>query len=212
MFRKSLLLLVLSLWSAASFANVAHHSKPQPHRHIRHHRSTTSLVGVKGHALTTHVRPVFYAVRRPRFQLHNEVTVRSSEECLASAIYWESKSEPADGQAAVGYVVTNRTGNHSFPKTVCGVVYQRGVDKSGATHCQFSWSCGSPGRINTQQMEYARLMARSVLNRTVSNPIGDALYFHEARLALVPSRHAPYRKVLGGHAFYSPKPYELASR
>ncbi|MEO7786544.1 MAG: cell wall hydrolase, partial [Sphingomicrobium sp.] len=47
-------------------------------------------------------------------------------ECLAGAIYFESKSEPLAGQLAVGEVVANRAKSGRFASTYCGVVFQRG--------------------------------------------------------------------------------------
>ena len=46
-------------------------------------------------------------------------------ECLASAIYFESKSESLTGQLAVGHVIANRAASGRFPSSYCGVVYQR---------------------------------------------------------------------------------------
>ncbi|MEO5810123.1 MAG: cell wall hydrolase, partial [Sphingomicrobium sp.] len=46
-------------------------------------------------------------------------------ECLAGAIYFESKSEPLKGQLAVGHVIANRAKSGRFPSSYCGVVYQR---------------------------------------------------------------------------------------
>ena len=46
-------------------------------------------------------------------------------ECLAGAIYFESKGEPLEGQLAVAEVVLNRTRSGKFPTTICGVVKQR---------------------------------------------------------------------------------------
>lgn len=210
MFRKTLLLLALSLWSTLAFAHVGH---PHHHRHSRHHRTTVSRTGVKHHGSTALAVHAMYAIQPSRYRGFAVAPGRTSEDCLATAIYWESKSEPAAGQAAVGYVVTNRAENRHFPNSVCGVVYQRNVGGRGAHRCQFSWSCKRPhGKINAYQMAAARRMARRVLDHTVRNPIGNALYFHEARLTLIPSRHAPYKKVLWGHAFYSPTPYSLATR
>ncbi len=44
--------------------------------------------------------------------------------CLAEAIYFEARSEPEEGQAAVAQVVLNRVMHENYPDTVCGVVYQ----------------------------------------------------------------------------------------
>lgn len=56
--------------------------------------------------------------------------------CLAKNIYFESRGESKEGQAAVGIVTINRALSKDFPNTICGVVYQRSKHD-----CQFSWTC-----------------------------------------------------------------------
>jgi hypothetical protein len=57
---------------------------------------------------------------------HDEKPANTAElECLAGAIYFESKGEPIEGQLAVAEVVLNRTKSGKFPTTICGVVKQR---------------------------------------------------------------------------------------
>ena len=46
-------------------------------------------------------------------------------ECLATGIYFESKSEPLAGQLAVGQVIANRASSGRFPSSYCGVLFQR---------------------------------------------------------------------------------------
>jgi hypothetical protein len=46
-------------------------------------------------------------------------------ECLASAVYWESKGEPLAGQLAVAEVIINRAASGRFAPTLCGVITQR---------------------------------------------------------------------------------------
>jgi len=58
--------------------------------------------------------------------------------CLAEAIYFEARSEPEAGQAAVAQVVLNRVRSGIYPTTVCGVVYQ---DRERPFACQFSFAC-----------------------------------------------------------------------
>ena len=58
--------------------------------------------------------------------------------CLAEAIYFESRSEPEEGQAAVAQVVLNRVRSGIYPATVCGVVYQ---DRNRPFACQFTFAC-----------------------------------------------------------------------
>ena len=58
--------------------------------------------------------------------------------CLAEAVYFEARSEPEAGQAAVAQVVLNRVRSGIYPATVCGVVYQ---DRERPFACQFSFAC-----------------------------------------------------------------------
>jgi len=52
-----------------------------------------------------------------------------AEKCLAQAIYFEARNEPARGQQAVAQVVLNRVFSPYYPKDVCSVVYQ-GMSRS----------------------------------------------------------------------------------
>src|SRR3990167_4467018 len=63
--------------------------------------------------------------------------------CLTEVIYYEDPHEPYEGRLAVATVVMNRKKSPSFPKTVCGVVYQR-----NPRGCQFSWVCAQIGRAH----------------------------------------------------------------
>jgi N-acetylmuramoyl-L-alanine amidase len=58
--------------------------------------------------------------------LHDDRQANTAElECLAGAIYFESKGEPIEGQLAVAEVVLNRAKSGKYPPTICGVVKQR---------------------------------------------------------------------------------------
>lgn len=98
-------------------------------------------------------------------------------DCLTAAIYFEAASEPDDGQRAVAQVVLNRVAHPSFPKTVCGVVYQ-GSEKG--TGCQFSFTCD--GALLRQRSAYfwdrARQVARAALGGYVFRPVGLATHYH----------------------------------
>ncbi len=59
------------------------------------------------------------------------------QRCLAEAVYFEARSEPEEGQAAVAQVVLNRVKSGLYPSNVCGVVYQNRHRYMG---CQFSFA------------------------------------------------------------------------
>ncbi|MBC6411814.1 MAG: cell wall hydrolase, partial [Hyphomonadaceae bacterium] len=78
----------------------------------------------------------------------------SEHQCLAEAVYYESRSEKRSGQEAVAEVILNRVDSRHFPDTICGVVYE-GSERS--TGCQFSFTCD--GSMNREP--YGKAWGRS---------------------------------------------------
>ena len=68
------------------------------------------------------------------------------ENCLATAVYFEARSESQLGQLAVATVILNRVKASNNSSSICGVVYR------GASHlnaCQFSFACdGKPDLVD----------------------------------------------------------------
>lgn len=122
-------------------------------------------------------------------------TVASRElECLAGAIYFESKSESLQGQLAVGHVIANRANSGRFPSSYCGVVFQRS---------QFSFVRGrSMPSIPRASMQWknAVAIARIVDQKLHVSPIGKALFFHARRVS--PGWRLTRVATLGNHVFY----------
>lgn len=127
--------------------------------------------------------------------------------CLADAVYYEARGEGAAGQAAVAQVVLNRVRHPAFPKSVCGVVFQRAEAGYG---CQFSFACDGSMRRQREPEAWRRAeeVAARALNGAVMTTIGNATHFHVAgldagwgprllRVAQV-GLHVFYR--FGGHA------------
>lgn len=118
--------------------------------------------------------------------------------CLAKNIYYEAPAEPYLGKLAVATVTMNRVRHPSFPKTVCGVVYQR--NNRG---CQFSWTCGPKARFNQKLYNQSLAVARDVLtNNTNVTSLENALYFHNTKIQ---PNWTFARKIvqIGNHIFYS---------
>ena len=116
-------------------------------------------------------------------------------ECLATVIYFESKSEPLAGQLAVGKVIANRTQSGGrFPGTYCGVLFQRG---------QFSFVRGhslpSVPHAN-KQWQTAVAVAKIVDQGLKESSVGDALFFHARYVA--PAWHMKRVASIGNHVFY----------
>ena len=123
--------------------------------------------------------------------------------CLAEAIYFESRSEPEAGQAAVAQVVLNRVRSGIYPTTVCGVVYQ---DRNRPFACQFSFACeGKSLRIEEPgPWAVATRIADQVVGGKTYNPaVAQAVNYHAAYVA--PFWVGYLRRVdrIGLHIFYA---------
>jgi len=123
--------------------------------------------------------------------------------CLAEAIYFESRSEPEDGQAAVAQVVLNRVRSGIYPTTVCGVVYQ---DRNRPFACQFTFACeGKSLRIEEPgPWAVATRIAQEVVSGANYNPkVADAVNYHANYVS--PFWVGYLRRVdrIGAHIFYA---------
>ena len=125
-----------------------------------------------------------------------------AEQCLTAAIYYEAASEPDAGQRAVAQVVLNRVAHPSYPKTVCGVVYQ-GSERS--TGCQFSFTCdGSLARVpNRMFWERAANVARAALSGYVYTPVGLATHYHTVAVHPYWAPSLNFLGTIGAHRFYA---------
>jgi spore germination cell wall hydrolase CwlJ-like protein len=116
-------------------------------------------------------------------------------ECLATGVYFESKSEPLAGQLAVAKVIANRAQSGGrFPDSYCGVLFQRG---------QFSFVHGrslpSVPRSN-RQWQTAVAIAKIADQKLKESSVGDALFFHARYVA--PSWRMKRVASIGNHIFY----------
>jgi Cell Wall Hydrolase len=118
-------------------------------------------------------------------------------QCLAQAIYFESRGEPLEGQVAVAEVVLNRAEDRNFPPTVCGVTHQ---------DCQFSYVCD--GRSDTMKSGVARerseKLASLMLAGRERSLTDGALYFHTRSVRPDWSRRFARTTTIGHHMFYRP--------
>jgi len=134
------------------------------------------------------------------FRLANPIDTASDLNCLTAAVYYEARGESREGQAAVAQVVLNRVRNPSFPKTVCGVVYQG----AAAHSCQFSFACdGQTGaRHESGAWDRARGVAGRALGGYVMSTVGGATHFHVASLGAIWNGSMVKVAQVGQHVFY----------
>jgi N-acetylmuramoyl-L-alanine amidase len=119
----------------------------------------------------------------------------SEHECLAGAVYFESKGEPLKGQLSVAEVIRNRASSGRFPSTYCGVVKQRG---------QFSFVHG--GRLpaiprSSPAWRKAVAVARIAMNDLADGGAPRAMFFHATYVS--PKWRGRTRvATVGNHIFY----------
>ncbi len=117
-------------------------------------------------------------------------------ECLAGAIYFESRGEPVAGQLAVAQVVVNRAESQEFPSDYCGVVYQRS---------QFSFV--KSGRMphikrSSGAWKRAKVVARIAHEGLWQSRAGASLYFHAKYVNPKWSRKKVALATISSHVFY----------
>jgi len=128
------------------------------------------------------------------------------QRCLAEAIYFEARSEPPAGQAAVAQVVLNRVKSGLYPDSVCGVVYQNRHRYLG---CQFTFACeGKSLRITEPgPWKQAQRIAREVtFGRTYLPEVGAATHYHANYVRPYWSRAFKKTDRIGNHIFYKMRP------
>jgi spore germination cell wall hydrolase CwlJ-like protein len=129
----------------------------------------------------------------------------SELKCLATAIYFEARGEPEEGQLAVAQVVLNRVKNPVYPNTICGVVYQ---NKTKRNRCQFSFACdGRTDRI-TDKAAWTRaeeLAKKSVEEQSEAflEEVGSATHYHATYVRPRWAGRMKQTDKIGRHIFYN---------
>ena len=121
-------------------------------------------------------------------------TANEESECLARAVYWESRGEPLAGQLAVAEVVINRARSGRFAPTLCGVVRQPS---------QFSFVrrgyIPQPPQAS-RDWHTAVAIARIATERLAQGSAPQALFFHARRIN--PGWRLTRVATVGNHVFY----------
>ncbi|MEH6757230.1 MAG: cell wall hydrolase [Parasphingorhabdus sp.] len=123
-------------------------------------------------------------------------------QCLTSAIYYEAGLEPDAGQRAVAQVVLNRVRHPSYPRTVCGVVFQ-GSERT--TGCQFSYTCDGSLRRTPSSFHWKRAqnVAALALAGRIASPVGTATHYHTTEIYPYWAPSLRFLGTIGAHRFYS---------
>lgn len=110
--------------------------------------------------------------------------------CLAETVYHEARGESLDGQLAVAETVMNRVRAPSFPRTICGVVTQKG---------QFA-----PQKRIVEKAAFERALhvAQLAVDGRTGGVSGGATYFHTTKVSPSWSHRFTRTKKIGNHIFY----------
>jgi spore germination cell wall hydrolase CwlJ-like protein len=111
--------------------------------------------------------------------------------CLATAVYFESRGEPLEGQLAVAQAILNRVDSGRYAPTVCGVISQPG---------QFSYDRSRTPRAG-RDWETAEAIAKIAMDDMWHEVAPKAMSFHAT---YVNPNWAGKTKVaqIGRHVFY----------
>lgn len=123
-----------------------------------------------------------------------EIAVDAEEKCLASAIFYEARSESFEGQLAVAQVILNRVESGRFARSICSVILQPG---------QFSFVRGGTiPAISTTSKDWreALAIARIAQARLHRSGVNDALFFHATHVN--PKWRLSRVTSIGNHVFY----------
>jgi spore germination cell wall hydrolase CwlJ-like protein len=142
------------------------------------------------------------------FLFFTHISFASEEaQCLAEAIYFESRNQPLAGQLAVGLVTLNRVKHQNYPNTVCGVVKQAKLDSGGKIirhKCQFSFYCDGKEEIvhDDYSWDKASLIAH-VLLAGMPDFTNNSIYYHSTKVN--PSWASSFQKTMSiqDHIFYT---------
>ncbi len=121
------------------------------------------------------------------------VELDSQMKCLATAVYFESKGEPLEGQLAVAQVIMNRVEDGRFGRDICSVV---------KAPKQFSFVRGGhmPAPAANEQWQTARAVAVIAASEGWNEIVPDATHFHATRVN--PRWNLRRVATVGQHVFY----------
>jgi spore germination cell wall hydrolase CwlJ-like protein len=156
--------------------------------------------GVPGAVMVSVAPPLAEALAVPpslKAQVAAEVAesapLDAETECMAKAVHHEAANQSLEGQLAVAQLILNRTQSDKFPKTICGVVNQKG---------QFVHITGYQAPRHDPRWAVAVAISRIAQQGLADAVAPGALFFHATYV------HPPWKKTrervaqIGAHIFY----------
>lgn len=120
-----------------------------------------------------------------------------SADCLARAVYFESRDQALEGQLAVAEVVLNRTKDPRWSNNVCDVVREK---------AQFSFvQNGVIPNPNAASKAWKKAVAIAhiAMNHLAHSRASTALFYHADYVSPTWRHQLKKQAVLGAHIFYS---------
>jgi spore germination cell wall hydrolase CwlJ-like protein len=146
------------------------------------------IIGALGFAM----QAVFVQREEAMRQIHAQHAQNLA--CLARNVYFEARGEPEAGQYAVAEVTMNRKASGLYPRTVCGVVYEKSA---------FSWTAlGALPEPSGEAWDRAQEIAEEVYHGRHAPVLNGALFFHATHVK--PEWVGERRRIarIGNHVFY----------
>ena len=182
--------------SAVATAN----SVPTPTQQGQSTTATTASIGVNPLSLITNA-PALMSQPLPLplasiVQANvNGAPLDEQGNCLATAVYFESRGEPVEGQLAVADVVMNRAASGRYPSDWCSVVKQK-AQFSFVQHGQF------PAITDAYSWQMAQAVARTAILNMARELPTDVLWYHANYVAPTWRNNREYVEQIGAHLFY----------
>ncbi len=159
--------------------------------HNRVHKHMTSILKCAVLALSVTLTATLQAETNPK-QSQVQKLSKAQIECLSKVAYHEAKGESDKGMLAVIHTTLNRVKDNRFPKTVCGVVYQKS---------QYSWTKYNPKVKEQEQYARAERLAKEAVEGKHKDWSRGALYFNSLHKQ---PKGTVCTVRIGNHSFYKP--------
>ena len=121
--------------------------------------------------------------------------------CLALAVYFEARGEPAAGLLAVAHVIQNRVRSGRYPDSFCEVVTE--ARSVGLHRCQFSFFCDGKREAIDDDVAWlaSRVIAEASLH--VNDITEGATHYHSTSVDPAWASSMTVTIKIGDHIFYS---------
>jgi spore germination cell wall hydrolase CwlJ-like protein len=120
------------------------------------------------------------------------------QECLANAVYFESRGEPIEGQLAVAQVVMNRAASGRYPADLCEVITQK-AQFSFIRHGRFP-AADKASEAWRKAVAIAKIAEAKVADAGIPS---DCLWYHATYVSPGWGKRLNRQAQIGLHIFYS---------